>query len=215
MREPGRRALFAGIAGIALLLGSAAMAAGRPPWAPQQIAVAVTAGSENLVPVVEEAYFELPLFARDRQTTAEVRLVFATMPRSQPLIRKIYGIRRDEVTSGSSADYSERQVDEAPNNEIHLDLIGTNDGTAHNIEIAFLVEIKNATKQPMTAMVLNTIPGEWRMLDEHLPHTRRNGNQMLVAVAVPAEGSTTLSYRLRTRLPPPFFPYIRSSPLPR
>src|SRR5215470_6234998 len=112
MRESSRRALLIGSAGIALLLGSAAMAAERP-WAGQQIAVVVMAGSEHLMPVVEEAYFEGPLFARDRETTAQVRLAFETMhPISQPLTRSIIYIRRDDVMSGSSGFYSERQVDE-------------------------------------------------------------------------------------------------------
>src|SRR5262249_44186272 len=142
MREPSRRALLIGSAGIALLLGSAPIAAGRA-WAGQQIAVAVMAGSEHLMPVAEEAYFEGPLFARDRETTAQVRLAFETMhPISQPLTRSVFYIQRDDVMSGSSGFYSERGVDDAPNNEIHLDLTPTNDGAARSIAIAVSVEIK-------------------------------------------------------------------------
>lgn len=66
-------------------------------------------------------------------------------------------------------------------------------------EEAFEIVLKNAKSEAVTVKVMEPIPGDWEILGESLKHTRAASNTATWSVAVPAEGSTTLSYRVRVR----------------
>lgn len=66
-------------------------------------------------------------------------------------------------------------------------------------DAAFEVELKNAKKEPVTVTVLEPIPGDWEMLSESHPHTKAASGTAKFMVSVPAEGSTTLTYRVRVK----------------
>lgn len=66
-----------------------------------------------------------------------------------------------------------------------------------SFEAAYEIEIKNAKTEPVTVTVAETIPGEWKMLEESVTHTRATAHQAEWQVDVPAEGATTLTYRVR------------------
>ena len=70
-------------------------------------------------------------------------------------------------------------------------------GNVH--ESAFQIELKNAKKEPVTVSVLEPMPGDWEVLQESHPHTKEAAGSARFKVTVPAEGSTTLTYRVRVK----------------
>ena len=151
----------------------------------------------------------------EQRVNAQVRLVFDNNEASKlgmPLPKGIIRVYKDD-SNGQALFVGEDEIEHTPKNEVvRLNLGQAFDVTArsrqtdyqklgaHNYEVAFSVEIKNAKKQAITATVLEVIPGEWKMIEESLSHTSPNSNQAQWAVPVPAEGKTVLTYRLRTRL---------------
>lgn len=65
-------------------------------------------------------------------------------------------------------------------------------------ESAYEVRLGNAKAQPQTVLVVEPIPGEWRILQESLPHTKSSAFTATWSVPVPAQGHATLSYRALT-----------------
>ena len=59
--------------------------------------------------------------------------------------------------------------------------------------------LKNAKKEPVTVVVREPVPGDWRMLDESAKHTKVAAGTAEWRVPVAAEGSTTLKYRVLVR----------------
>ena len=70
-------------------------------------------------------------------------------------------------------------------------------GSGH--ESAFQVELKNAKKEAVTVSLLEPLPGDWEVLQESHPHTKATADAAKFQVTVPAEGSATLTYRVRVR----------------
>ena len=66
-------------------------------------------------------------------------------------------------------------------------------------EAAFEVELKNAKKEPVTVSVLEPMPGDWEMLSQSHPHSKEAAGAARFKVPVPAEGSATLSYRVKVK----------------
>jgi hypothetical protein len=64
-------------------------------------------------------------------------------------------------------------------------------------EAEYEIEIKNAKTEDITVLVAETIPGQWKMVSESLPHERHSAFQAEWRVPVPAEGSSKLTYRVR------------------
>ncbi|MDD5058693.1 MAG: DUF4139 domain-containing protein [Sideroxydans sp.] len=66
-------------------------------------------------------------------------------------------------------------------------------------ECAFEIVLKNAKKEATSVTVQEPIPGDWKMLKETHLHEKATSNTAVWRVTVPAEGSTTLSYRVLVR----------------
>lgn len=64
-------------------------------------------------------------------------------------------------------------------------------------ESAYEIVLQNAKKEQVTINVLEPIPGDWRILDSSHPSSKAASNTAQWKIVVPAEGSTTLSYRVR------------------
>ncbi|MDR2155033.1 MAG: DUF4139 domain-containing protein [Burkholderiaceae bacterium] len=62
------------------------------------------------------------------------------------------------------------------------------------------IELANAKNQPVTVRVVEPLPGEWKILKESHPHRKSGANSASWDIPVPADGKTTLSYRVRTQL---------------
>jgi hypothetical protein len=66
-------------------------------------------------------------------------------------------------------------------------------------ESAYEIVLKNAKKEPATVVVREPVPGDWSMLQESQRHTKVASGTAEWRVEVPAEGSTTLKYRVLVR----------------
>ena len=65
------------------------------------------------------------------------------------------------------------------------------------VEVAYEVELKNAKKEPITVVVAERLPAEWKVLEESHPHEEVDAFLAEWSVPVAAEGTTTLKYRVR------------------
>ncbi|HEY3401236.1 MAG TPA: DUF4139 domain-containing protein [Geothrix sp.] len=70
-------------------------------------------------------------------------------------------------------------------------------GSVH--ESAFEIELKNAKKEAVTVSVLEPMPGDWELLQSSHPHTKEAAGTARFKVTVPADGTTTLTYRVRVK----------------
>lgn len=66
-------------------------------------------------------------------------------------------------------------------------------------ESAFEIVLNNARSDAVTVKIQEPLPGDWEILQQSHPHTKQSANSALWQVKVPAEGSATLSYRLRLK----------------
>jgi hypothetical protein len=66
-------------------------------------------------------------------------------------------------------------------------------------EAAFELELKNAKTEPAEVQVIETIPGDWTMVQESQPHTKTASNLATWTIQVPADGATTLTWRVQAR----------------
>jgi hypothetical protein len=66
-------------------------------------------------------------------------------------------------------------------------------------EQAIAIELSNAKDTPVTVRVVEPIPGDWQILTESQPHTQSSARSAMWDVAVPANGKSTLTYRVRTQ----------------
>jgi len=134
------------------------------------------------------------------------------MPLPKGIIR-VY--KRD--SAGRAQFVGEDNVDHIPKNElVRLKLGDAFDVTAkrkqtdykslgkqgkygHVHESAFQIELKNAKKESVTVNVLEPMPGDWEMVQNSHPFTKEAAGTARFKVAVPAEGSATLTYRVRVK----------------
>ncbi len=70
-------------------------------------------------------------------------------------------------------------------------------GNVH--ESAFEIKLKNAKREPVTVSVLEPMPGDWEVLQNSHPFTKETAGTARFKVTVPAEGSATLTYRVRVK----------------
>ena len=134
------------------------------------------------------------------------------MPLPKGILR-VY--KRD--SEGRAQFVGEDNVDHTPRNElVRLKLGNAFDVTARRkqtdfkslgrqgkygyvYESAFEVELKNAKKEAVTVNLLEPVPGDWELLQSSHPHTKEAAGTARFKVTVPAEGSATLTYRVRVR----------------
>ncbi len=126
-----------------------------------------------------------------------------------PLPRGIVRVYKDD-SAGQALFVGEDRIDHTPKGEtVRLSLGQAFDVTAEprqtgferigdNIyEAAFEILVKNAKTEPVTVEVIENFPAEWRILEESHEHRKTSAFQAEWSVPVPAEGSTTLTYRMR------------------
>jgi hypothetical protein len=134
------------------------------------------------------------------------------MPLPKGVIR-VY--KRD--SEGHAQFVGEDNVDHTPKNElVRLKLCDAFDVTARRkqtdfkslgrqgkfgyvYESAFEVELKNAKKEAVNVSLLEPMPGDWEVLQSSHPYTKEASGAARFKVAVPAEGSAVLMYRVRVK----------------
>jgi hypothetical protein len=66
-------------------------------------------------------------------------------------------------------------------------------------ESAYEVVLKNAKQEPVTVVVREPVPGDWSMLEQSHRHAKVASGTAEWKIQVPAEGSSTLRYRVLVR----------------
>ncbi|MGM9489113.1 DUF4139 domain-containing protein [Ideonella sp. YS5] len=67
------------------------------------------------------------------------------------------------------------------------------------MESAYEIVLRNAKAEAVTVTVREPVPGDWQMLEENQPHKKVAAGTAEWRLKVPAEGSTTLKYRVLVR----------------
>ena len=66
-------------------------------------------------------------------------------------------------------------------------------------ESAYEIVLKNAKKDAVTVTVQEPIPADWKILNESQRSTKATSNTAVWKIDVPADGSTTLTYRVQVK----------------
>lgn len=114
--------------------------------------------------------------------------------------------------AGNAQFVGEDRIDHTPKNEkVRLKLGEAFDVTgekkqadfrargSHMYESAYELVLRNAKKEPVTVVVREPIPADWTMLEESHKHAKVASGTAEWKLTVPAEGSTTLKYRVLVR----------------
>lgn len=120
-------------------------------------------------------------------------------------------------SSGKAQFVGEDHVDHTPKNEtVRLKLGESFDVTAdkkqtdfktiastvkgtHTYESAYEILLKNAKPEPVTVIVQEPIPADWKMLSESHKSTKATSNTAVWKIEIPAEGKVSLNYRVQVR----------------
>ncbi len=120
-------------------------------------------------------------------------------------------------SKGNAQFIGEDRIDHTPKNEtVRLKLGDAFDVTADRkqtdfkklsgfsrynyvFESAYQIVIKNAKSEAVTVKVVEPMPGDWQIQSESHPHTKAASNAAVWNVNVPAEGKTTLTYRVQVK----------------
>jgi len=133
-----------------------------------------------------------------------------------PLPRGVIRMYKKD-SQGNAQFVGEDRIDHTPKNEtVRLKLGDAFDVTADRkqtdfqklagtgrynyvFESAYEIVLKNAKQEPVTVTVREPMPGDWTMVSASQPHTKAASGTAEWQVNVPAEGKTTLTYRVRVR----------------
>ena len=118
-------------------------------------------------------------------------------------------------SAGNAQFIGEDRIDHTPKNEtVRLKLGDAFDVTAdkkqtafqkiagsgrynYTFESAYEIVLKNAKTEAVTVTVREPMPGDWTMVSESAPHQKAAAGTAEWQIKVPAEGQSTLTYRVR------------------
>jgi hypothetical protein len=113
-------------------------------------------------------------------------------------------------SDGDAVFVGEDHIEHTPKNEeIDLMLGRAFDVTARGKQIdhtriadnvfenEYEIEVRNAKPEAVSVTVREFVPGDWRMLEESVPHDKVDASTAEWQLSVPAEGSTKLTYKVR------------------
>lgn len=133
-----------------------------------------------------------------------------------PLPKGIVRVYKKD-SAGNAQFVGEDRIDHTPKNEtVRLTLGEAFDVTADKkqtsfekiagtgrynyiYDAGFEIVFKNAKDEAVQVKVVEPIPGDWQMLSESQPHKKEASNTAVWNVKVPANGKTTLAYKVRVR----------------
>jgi hypothetical protein len=153
-----------------------------------------------------------------KKLKASVYLEFANTAKSglgMPLPKGILRVYKKD-SNGNAQFVGEDSIDHTPKNEkVRLRLGDAFDVTADRIqtdykkisggpqetviETAYRLELKNARSAAVTVKVEEPMPGDWQILQASHPHGKKDAHTASWQIAIPAEGRTVLTYRVRVR----------------
>ncbi|MFT7413551.1 MAG: hypothetical protein ACI9FO_000199 [Methylophagaceae bacterium] len=130
-----------------------------------------------------------------------------------PIPKGIVRVYKND-SKGNAQFVGEDRIDHTPKNEnIRLKLGDAFDITADKkqtdfkkakyfaphsaaYESSYEIELKNAKAEPVTVMVREPVPGEWKILQENHPHTKMTSGTAQWQITIPAESKETLKYTI-------------------
>ena len=133
-----------------------------------------------------------------------------------PLPKGIMRVYKKD-SAGNAQFVGEDSIDHTPKNEVvRLKLGDAFDVTADKkqtdfkvltppskglnmFESAYELTLKNAKKEPVTVTVVEPIGGDWRIVSESYPSKKITSTANVWKIMVPAEGKTTLNYRVAVK----------------
>ena len=151
-------------------------------------------------------------FGEAERVNATVKLKFVNDEKSKagvPLPKGIVRVYKAD-SQGDAVFVGEDSIDHTPKNEdVNLTLGQAFDITARAkqtdfeqisdrvYENEYEIEIKNAKADKITVDLREQVPGDWKMIKESQEHKKLDSQTAGWLVDVPANGSTTLTYRVR------------------
>jgi hypothetical protein len=153
-----------------------------------------------------------------KKLKAAVYLEFTNSARAglgMPLPKGILRVYKND-RAGNAQFVGEDRIDHTPKNEkVRLRLGDAFDVTADRtqtdykkiaggpsetvIETAWRIELKNAKEQAVRVKVEEPMPGDWQVVAQSHAHVKKDARTAAWEIAVPAEGKTVLTYRVRVR----------------
>lgn len=70
----------------------------------------------------------------------------------------------------------------------------------YSFESSYELKVKNAKDEPVEVKVLEPLPGDWKIMNESAPHSKKTAHTASWLLKVPAKGTATLSYTALVRL---------------
>ena len=172
------------------------------------------------VPVQKEYRFDNVVnsfnarYGEGERVNADVRLIFQNTEAAKlglPLPKGIVRVYKADA-NGNAIFVGEDAIDHTPKNEsVKLVLGQAFDVTARGkqtdfsviadnvYESGYAIEFKNAKTEPVTVTLSQYFPGDWQVTAESGPHVKADASTANWSVTIPAEGSTTLTYRVRVK----------------
>lgn len=147
---------------------------------------------------------------------AQLRFANRDAPLGMPLPKGVIRVYARD-SRGHAQFVGEDRIDHTPKNEtVSLRLGESFDVTARRkqtsfrklsgsgaydyaYEAGFAMELKNAKPEAVRVKVLETLPGDWRILEENALHTKEAANLASWSIQVPAEGTKTLTWVAQVR----------------
>ncbi len=174
----------------------------------------------HAIPVTKEYRFANVAEAFDYQmgeaprVNASVRLMFVNDEKNRlgiPLPQGTVRVYKAD-NAGQAIFVGEDSIEHTPKNEtVKLTLGQAFDVTARGkqtdftilghrtFESAYEIEFKNAKSEPITVILAQSVPADWKMIQESIAHEKPDASTALWHVSIPAGGSTTLTYRVRVK----------------
>jgi hypothetical protein len=170
------------------------------------------------VPVRKEYRFDNVInsfnsrYGEGQRVNADVRLIFENSEKAKlgmPLPKGVVRVYKADA-NGNAIFVGEDAIEHTPRNEtVKLVLGQAFDVTARGkqtdfevlgndvYETAVEIEFKNAKKEPVTVLLSQYFPSQWKILQESLKSTKVDASTENWEVTIPPEGSTKVTYRVR------------------
>ena len=171
----------------------------------------------------EEYYYQSSYFPNNGELGQKLKVgVFVEFDNKEasklgmPLPKGVMRVYKKD-SAGNAQFVGEDNIDHTPKNEpVRLKLGNAFDVTADRkqtdfkrlpnpakgnsaFESAYEIVLKNAKKERVTVTVQEPIPADWKMLKSSHPHEKANSNLATWKIDIPAEGKTTLTYRVQVK----------------
>lgn len=173
---------------------------------------------KELVLTGSEYYFQGFYPDIDKKIKVQVFVEFDNKESSQlgiPLPKGTMRVYKKDH-DGTAQFVGEDQINHTPKNEtVRLKLGNAFDVTADRMqtdfknlskqnqppvyESAYTITLHNAKKEAVTVTVQEPIAGDWKILSESQPHQKTSAHQANWKINVPADGDTTLKYRVQVK----------------